>query len=112
MSNILNIEVHVAYRHIENAKSPKEALERLSGFRDWVFDSTKAPEARLLAWCLWLRRNGYEEWVQYIRLLNNALRVLSSGDPDEIEFYTEKLRETKKPKGWIDNFRDYLRREG
>jgi len=106
---VLDVEAQVAYQHIKSAKSPREALEQLSGFDGWVFDATRAPEARLLAWCLWLRENGYEEWFQYIRLLNRVLRALTSGDPDEIEFYSEKLKRTKEPEGWIRDFRDYLK---
>jgi len=107
----LEIDVALAHNAIKDAKTPREALERLSHFRGW-FDGGRPEEARLYAWCLWLRENGHEDWVRYIRLLNNVLKALVSGDPDEIEFYHKKLKNTKEPDGWIKDFRKFLKGRG
>jgi len=102
------IDITLAHAEIKKAKTPREALSILSRFNDW-FDGSRPEEARLYAWCLWLKENGYEDWVEYIKIVNRALQALLSGDPDEMEFYTERLRNTKPPKGWIEDFKDYLK---
>jgi len=107
IDNVLRIDITLAYERIKKAETPLQALMLLSRFNEWFY-GMKPFEARLYAWCMWLKDKGYEEWVRYIGLMSRTLNALTSGDPNEIEYYTRKLKEVKKPKGWIDDFRDYL----
>jgi len=104
----VEFDAWLAYEEIRDAKTPREALERVALFEGWFYG--REPQlSRLYAWCAWLRENGYEGWVRYLRLMVRALSALVHGDPDEVEFYSRKLGETEKPEGWIDDFRNYLK---
>jgi len=105
ISNVLRIDIILAYNEIKDAKTPLEALQKLSEFNDF-FDGYKPVEAKAYAWCMWLMENGYHDWIEHIKLEIRAVSALLSGNIDE----AEKLLKTTKPKGWVENWKDYLRR--
>jgi len=107
IDNVLLIDITLAKGAIQNAKTPLEALRILMTFDEW-WDGSRPREARFWAWCMWLKERGYNDWVSYLKLIIRAFNALSRGNLEEAKYYTDRLKETPKPEGWVDNWKDYI----
>jgi hypothetical protein len=106
MDNCFVIDVEYAYQKIKDAKTPKEALEKVATVTesDLFCADRDIREIRLYAYCKWLLENGYRDWVEYIGKLNRFMQTLALGTVDH--YLLEDITRSR-PEGFIE-FRKYI----
>jgi hypothetical protein len=101
MTNTQAVETAMMFENVKHLKSPKKVLETLSKCESEM-GWHKSEEIRYLTYGSWLFKNK-PEWFEYLKNISQILDDI--GRTDIIPEIPEV------PKGWIDNYMEYIRGE-
>lgn len=88
------IEVSFMYNRVKNLTEPKAVLEKLATLSLEMGWTKNVGEIRLMAYALWLKEHGKEDWCNFIEASMKAIAViLLDGMPAKIP---------EAPEGWIE----------